>query len=292
MLKKALVLFVIALGIVGSAAAQDNTALTAALSGANEVAPAVGDPDGSGTMNLLLKPNQGQICYDLTLQNVDGVTRAHIHEAPAGVNGPVVVSFFDIIVDPSDQIIFNDCTAVDPALINAIANNPAAYYINIHSEDFPPGAVRGQLELDRSGSYIQINNSNISVTRNEQPSIVSQLGNRSQATLTNVGVVCGWNGGIRVNFRTQNGPFGEPTLFTPPQTAGTVNEGFAVFVWENAVDLRPGQNFNVAFGLNLTAATDPGFTGQAGIVVCWLTDGAGVDAPRIASSGPIPVVIR
>jgi len=144
----------------------------------------------------------------------------------------------------------------------------------------------------QSGAYIQLNNTNISVTRNEKPRIVAQLGNRSQSTLENVGVVCGWNGSIRVTGRTQNGPFGSATLFTPPNTAGTVNQGFAVFVWEKAVDLRPGQNYNVNFQLDLKAATDRDFKGEAGKVVCWLTDGAGVDAPRIATTGQFPVTIR
>jgi hypothetical protein len=35
---------------------------------------------------------------------------------------------------------------VDSALARRIANNPQRFYVNIHNEKFPDGAIRGQLE--------------------------------------------------------------------------------------------------------------------------------------------------
>ena len=72
--------------------------LTAILTGAEEVIP--GDPDGSGLADLALNSGQEQICFELKVENIAAPTRAHIHAAPAGVNGPIVVTFFDVVVNP------------------------------------------------------------------------------------------------------------------------------------------------------------------------------------------------
>jgi hypothetical protein len=36
---------------------------------------------------------------------------------------------------------------VDPALLDEIAADPGAFYLNLHNADFPQGAVRGQLAV-------------------------------------------------------------------------------------------------------------------------------------------------
>ena len=60
------------------------------MTGAAE-APGPGDPDGSGTALLRLDPGQEEICYELTVSNIAPATAAHIHVAPVGEPGPVVV---------------------------------------------------------------------------------------------------------------------------------------------------------------------------------------------------------
>ena len=37
------------------------------------------------------------------------------------------------------------CIAVEPEKLKPIVANPAGFYVNIHTADFPGGAVRGQL---------------------------------------------------------------------------------------------------------------------------------------------------
>lgn len=120
--------------------------LTASLNGANEVG-AAGDPDGSGTMNLTLNSGQEEICWNLEVANIDAPTRAHIHEAPAGQNGGVVVFFFDLVVDPPIPVpaSLSGCVTADRDLIKEIRANPEEYYINVHNDEYPAGAVRGQL---------------------------------------------------------------------------------------------------------------------------------------------------
>lgn len=120
--------------------------LTASLNGANEVG-SMGDPDGSGTMNLTLNSGQEEICWDLDVENIEAPTRAHIHEASVGQNGPVVVFFFDLVIDPAIPVpdSLSGCVDADRDLIKEIRANPEDYYINVHNDEYPGGAVRGQL---------------------------------------------------------------------------------------------------------------------------------------------------
>jgi hypothetical protein len=273
---------------VGSVFAQSETLLTANLTGAAEV-PGPGDPDGSGTADVTLKPASGEICYEINVSNIASATMAHIHVGAADVAGPVVVNF-----DPPASGSSSGCVAVDISLINAIIADPANYYVNVHNASFPAGAVRGQLEKVKNteGSYIQINHSNISVTGTEQPSIVVQLGNRGQHTLEDVGVACGWNQFIRGVNETQNGPFGDPTLILA--STSTVFDGFTVFAWDEAVDIPAGQNHNVAFKIRF-ALPSTSFKGTAGELRCFLTHGPAVDAEAsdiFARSSTIPVNIH
>lgn len=125
-------------------AAAGGRPLSAELNGANEVAP--GDPDGTGTMHLTLNQGQGEICWDLDVADIESPSRAHIHSGVAGVNGPVVVFFFDLVIADPIPVAFDGCVdGVDADLIKDIRQNPQDYYINVHNDDYPAGAIRGQL---------------------------------------------------------------------------------------------------------------------------------------------------
>ena len=114
---------------------------TAQLSGAAEV-PGPGDPDGSGTATIRLRPEQREVCFDLTVSNIGPATAAHIHEGAEGVAGPVVVPLDPAPTGGSSSGCISD---VDTALIQNIVQNPGQYYVNVHNEEFPDGAIRGQL---------------------------------------------------------------------------------------------------------------------------------------------------
>jgi uncharacterized surface protein with fasciclin (FAS1) repeats len=112
---------------------------SATLSGANEVAPVVGDPDGTGSASVSLYPSRGQICWSFSTRNIDTITMAHIHRGAAGVNGPVVIDFNPVANGNAG------CTSANSALLREIAGNPAGFYVNVHTVALPRGAVRGQL---------------------------------------------------------------------------------------------------------------------------------------------------
>jgi CHRD domain len=125
--------------------------LKARLSGANEVPPA--DPDGRGL--ALVKTGHRRVCFAVGWTRIAPPIFAHIHVGAAGVNGPVVVLFFDVPeVDPDapPATLPASISAVDgcvgdrdPGLLRDIRRNPGGYYVNVHNLDFPPGAIRGQL---------------------------------------------------------------------------------------------------------------------------------------------------
>lgn len=109
------------------------------LSGAEEIGPGgpgAGDPDGSGFASIRLNVGQATVCWEISFEGIEAPSAAHIHAAPAGVNGPVVVP-----LDP----VAGGCTSADPALIQAIVDFPEQYYVNVHNAPFPGGALRGQL---------------------------------------------------------------------------------------------------------------------------------------------------
>ena len=109
------------------------------MTGAAE-APGPGDPDGTGTAFFTLNQGLGEICFELTVANIDPATAAHIHRADVGVPGPVVVPLAAPTSGSS-----SGCAVVDPVLIMEIRQFPERFYVNVHNPAFPAGAVRGQL---------------------------------------------------------------------------------------------------------------------------------------------------
>lgn len=136
----ALLAATVAAGTALPALAQDGgRKLSTTLTGAAEV-PGPGDPDGTGMADLRINPGQMQICYTLTVANIDPARAAHIHEAPAGAAGPVVVTL-DAPTDGSSE----GCASVTRELALEILKSPEDYYVNVHNARYPAGAVRGQL---------------------------------------------------------------------------------------------------------------------------------------------------
>lgn len=108
------------------------------LSGANE--PGGGDPDGAGLARIEINDTTNSLCTDLEVRMIAPATAAHIHRGPAGVNGPPIVN-----IDTPDDNDSDDCDDVSDALIDEIRRNPGGFYVNVHTADYPDGAIRGQL---------------------------------------------------------------------------------------------------------------------------------------------------
>ncbi len=115
--------------------------LSATLVGAAEV-PGPGDPDGTGTAAIRLNHGQGMVCFSLQVSNILlPAIGAHIHVGGPTVAGDIVVP----LTAPDATGRSSGCVAAARALVKAILQNPAGYYVNVHTTDFPDGAIRGQL---------------------------------------------------------------------------------------------------------------------------------------------------
>ena len=129
-----------------SAAPQETPAATApmatfegiSLTGAAEV-PGPGDDDGTGFANVFVQ--QGELCYDINVLDIAPATAAHIHEGAVGESGPPVVP----LEPPSAEGAVDGCAPADAELLQRIAANPGGFYVNVHNDEFPDGALRGQL---------------------------------------------------------------------------------------------------------------------------------------------------
>jgi hypothetical protein len=145
--------------LVGVAqAGHTNKVITATLTGAKEVGKK-GDPNGRGTVTIFGVDNDTKtLCYVLKVNGIklsaEGMM-AHIHKGGKNANGPVAV----LMAAPGDGDAADCLTqgeknpkgvkVFSPGVkVSDILKNPSRYYVNVHTTEFPDGAIRGQLKFD------------------------------------------------------------------------------------------------------------------------------------------------
>ncbi len=121
--------------------AERATRLSATLTGAAEV-PTAGDPDGTGTATVNLDVSKREVCYEVDVRKIDRPVGMHIHEGERGKSGGIVVP---LTTPTASDTTTKGCANVDAGLIGRMAANPGNFYVNVHTEPYPQGAVRGQL---------------------------------------------------------------------------------------------------------------------------------------------------
>jgi hypothetical protein len=145
------VLALVAGVILVSGAGAAGTRRVASLTGAQEE-PDPGDANGTARAAVNLNVSRRRVCFNLRWRRIGAPTRAHIHEGRRGVAGGIVVPFFENGTDPDFVPLpgsirsVQGCTGgVERALMRDIRDHPRRFYVNIHNETFPAGAIRGQL---------------------------------------------------------------------------------------------------------------------------------------------------
>ena len=112
------------------------------------------------------------ISYKLIASNIENVIQAHIHIAPAGVNGPVVVFLYGLVPSGGGRHdgVLSEGTFTAANLVGPMAGQPLSAllaqivagnaYVNVHTNDgvaptntgpgdFPGGEVRGQIRAKK-----------------------------------------------------------------------------------------------------------------------------------------------
>jgi hypothetical protein len=120
-------------------AAEGGQSYTVTMTGEEET-PVPGPAEATGTITMNLDPAAGQLCYSgLTYDGPGDANQGHIHKGPKGMAGAVVINL-GALEEGKDA-----CVKADKASLDAVIADPAGHYVNLHTSEYPGGAVRGQV---------------------------------------------------------------------------------------------------------------------------------------------------
>ena len=121
--------------VISGSAHAATTTLVAGLLASNQVPPAAST--ATGYVTVTIDDTTDQVCVAGKVDDLSSaLTLDHIHKGAAGTNGPVVVDFSGSL---------DTCVASTAAVVDDILADPAGFYFNVHTTNFPSGEVRGQL---------------------------------------------------------------------------------------------------------------------------------------------------
>jgi CHRD domain len=132
--------------VAGATTLKAKKQLIARMNGDKEV-PGPGDGNGKGRALITPYVKKRRICFDLKWKRIKGPLMGHIHRGGPKVAGDIKVTLFDVD-DPLPGPTAEGCVKkIKRSLVWRIKNYPKRYYVNLHNEKFPAGAIRGQLKL-------------------------------------------------------------------------------------------------------------------------------------------------
>jgi hypothetical protein len=125
----------------------------APMSGAGEVPPVC--TFAAGKAHFILARKSRKLYFTIKVNQIFGVTQAHIHHGLPNANGPVVAFLFGP-VDPTGLIngrlargVIREDDLLDgfagdfDGFVEALRNGE--FYVNVHTAKYPPGEIRGQI---------------------------------------------------------------------------------------------------------------------------------------------------
>jgi hypothetical protein len=106
--------------------------------------------DAEGYLIGLLSADEQRFDFVLQTKGLVGITAAHFHDGPKGVNGPIVKN---INIDLVTGNAVGSWTSTDliqpltPILVSKLKNKQI--YVNVHTTAFPGGEIRDQVHPTR-----------------------------------------------------------------------------------------------------------------------------------------------
>ncbi len=117
------------------------------LEGGQEV-PMV-ETDQSATATVTINETDMRVMGEVDLSDVSEVTGAHIHAGEVGTNGPVAFGFSDADEDGVWEIEGEDITQEEHEALLA-----GGWYVNVHTDSYPDGELRGQVVTDTQSVHV------------------------------------------------------------------------------------------------------------------------------------------
>jgi len=156
--------------------AQQQNGYITTLNGKNEE-PSRPDVTATGISGFIINSGNSKVWYQIEAEGLNGVTQAHIHSGIAGKNGPVVATLFKGNKDSVNGALVQGSITADklegPLKGKSISDlidlfNKASAYVNVHTETFPDGEIRGQIskgtiQIDVNTKRAHISSSDVEI---------------------------------------------------------------------------------------------------------------------------------
>jgi hypothetical protein len=167
---------------------------TATLSGSNEVPPT--ESSANGTAKFVVNVDGSEVSYWVNTAGLKQIIGAHIHTGAEGENGDVVVALAqeesaEDQDNPEIQLTGNitkddldgpleDMEVVD--LVSLMSNGSA--YVNVHTEIYQDGAIRGQIGSEAQGATSEGGSSSLTTDGNTSSSETEQSSTTEESSST------------------------------------------------------------------------------------------------------------
>ena len=156
--------------------AQQQNGYVTTLNGKNEV-PSHADVTATGISGFIVNSGNSKVWYQIEAEGLNGVTQAHIHSGKVGENGPVVATLFKGNKDTVNGALVHGSITADklegPLKGKSISDlidlfDDASAYVNVHTETFPDGEIRGQIskgtiQIDVNTKRAHISSSDVEI---------------------------------------------------------------------------------------------------------------------------------
>jgi hypothetical protein len=123
------------------------TFFASVLTGLNEIPDPAGKKTGDkdGNALALMRIQGDEVSFAFTWSGIGTPTAGHIHMGAVGTDGDVRIPFFMTKLPDGKQSVYGTAKVTDQKLLADIKAHPQNYYFNLHTAEFPGGAVRGQV---------------------------------------------------------------------------------------------------------------------------------------------------